>query len=787
MQTEKAVEDITQIAKHYVTVDTKEKVEELIEVIQGADVIAYDTETTSLNMRTGKIIGFSVSTRAGNGYYLPSLVWNTKEEKLDRLTIGGVDTFDISKKVLQLLIGKKLICHNGSFDMRYTTNFFGVDLLSSLWVDTALLVHTVQEEGAGMGVFGLKALAISVQEEIGLDVSKAANEEQLVLKESIKRNGGGTSRTNFEMFKADLDILSKYAAADTDLTYRLCFHFLKVLEAEGLSDFFFKEEVMPIYREVTIPMEIAGVSLDMELLTATHLRIKKDLAENKDIVLKSLLATSEAKQWVLDTALREYPVNNKGTWAQTLVARYSLPLPRSEKSGKYSLTAKNIEELEDSVQKQFLLTGDKTLIDEVESARISMSLWKEKNDGDYINIQSKSHVGEIVFKYMGIKAMSQTKKGQDQFDMGMLEFLSKDYPWAENLRVYNKLLKIKSTYIDRFLDKAENGVYYAYFKQHGTVSGRYSSDLQQLPKPKEEGEDAPIIVEYINLVRAFLIAGKGRKFIDADYESLEPHVLASITEDQNLRDIFNNGWDFYSTIAIKTEKLEDDKRNYPNGVSPDKKSPVFLKKLNVLARNTAKAYALGIPYGMGAFALGKSLNIPQKEAKKLVDGYLNGFPQLQEWMENSREQVKAHGYIKTKVGRIRHLPKAKKIYDKFGEKILDWKFRKNLEGQYGKAQVMQVYRDYKNSLNNCLNVQLQGYSASIVNRAALQINRKATKMGIDAVVIAQIHDQIVVSIEEGRAEEFAPIVSHIMETTTELPGVTLKAPPEIADNMQEGH
>ena len=80
---------------------------------------------------------------------------------------------------------------------------------------------------------------------------------------------------------------------------------------------------------------------------------------------------------------------------------------------------------------------------------------------------------------MGIKPLTATAKGQPQFDMDMVESLAKKYPWAENLRVYNKLLKIKSTYVERFLHGAEDGRYYFYFKQNGTVSGRYGSDAQQ--------------------------------------------------------------------------------------------------------------------------------------------------------------------------------------------------------------------------------------------------------------------------------------------------------------------
>jgi DNA polymerase I-like protein with 3'-5' exonuclease and polymerase domains len=684
-----------------------------------------------------------------------------------------------------MLKGKKLVMHNASFDTRFTKNYYGVDLLEDLWIDTALLVHTVYEEGAfGFGnPFGLKSIAIMNQKELGLDVEEDANKEQIELKESIKANGGEITKVNFEIYKADLDILGKYAAADTDLTLRICYLYLERLKDEGLEEFFFDEEVMPIYKEVTVPMEEFGVDLDMELLEKTNEEIKADLAANRKIVMESLLKIPEAKNWVIDTSLREFPPNNKGNWAQELVKMFSVNLPKSEKTGKYSLTQKRIEELEEEDcpinVKNFLLSGDLDHLEANDVLRISTNLWKEKNDGDFINIQSKKHLGEIVFKYIGEEAISKTSKGQDQFDMGMLEVLSKKYDWAENLRVYNKLLKIKSTYVDRFIDGAEDGRYYFYFKQNGTVSGRYGSDAQQLPKPKEEGEDAPIIVRYTNIVRAFLTAGKGRKVIDADYESLEPHCFASVSGDERLREIFNKNYDFYSTVAIQTEKLE--------GVSADKSAPNFLKKVDPVKRNQAKAYSLGIAYGMEAYALGRTLEIPTKEAEKLVDGYLNGFPQLKEWRVNSREQVKNYGFIKNKVGRIRHLPKVQRVQEKFGEKILDWRFRKELEQRYDKDKVMKVYRDYRNGLNNCLNFQLQSLAAAVVNRAAVQINRKAKEMGIDAVVQAQVHDQLIINVREDQAEEFAPIVQKLMEETTQLEGVTLKAPPEISDNWRDGH
>ena len=776
-----------QIEKKYYHVDSIEMVNLLIEHINQSTVIAYDTETTGLNVRKDQVVGWSASGEEGVGFYLPTQQWNKETEQLEECLIGGKSAHDITKKILPMLLDKQLVMHNASFDCRITKNYYGIDLLPSLWVDTALLVHTVQEEGAGMGVFGLKPLAISIQEHIGLDVQEAANKEQVELKESIKANGGSITKESYQIFKADMEILSKYAAADTDLTLRVCNYFLQKLKEEQLENFFFVDEVMPLYKEVTVPMEEFGVALDIPLLEKTREDIINDLQANKKFVIDSILSIPEAKEWVVDTALVNYPPSNRGNWAQNLVMMHSLPLERSEKTGKYSLTKKSIDQLEESNVKQFLLTNDLTLLDEMEVVRISMSMWKDENEGDYLNIQSKKHLGEIAFKYMGIKPLTQTKRGQDQFDMDMLEELAKTHDWANNLRIYNKLLKIKSTYIDRFLDGQEDGRYYFYYKQNGTVSGRYGSDAQQLPKPKEEGEDAPIIVHYTNVVREFLIAGEGRKLIDNDYTSLEPHCFASVSGDKGLQDIFNNGWDFYSTIAIKTEKLDQDTLKYPNGVSPDTKSPIFLKKLDPVKRQQAKSYSLGVAYGMSGYALAMTLGITAKEGDKLVEGYLSGFPQLREWMVASRNQAKTQGFVTNKVGRIRHLPQVKRIFEKFGDQVLDWRFRKELETRYGKDPVNKMYMDYRNGINNCLNFQLQSLAAAVVNRAAIQINRKAKELGVDGRVQAQIHDQLIINVREDQAEMFMPYVQELMEQTTQLPGVTLKAPPQIANNFAEGH
>jgi len=775
------------IEKKYYKVDSKELVDLLIQHINEKEILAYDTETTSLNPRKGKIIGFSVSGEEGMGFYMPTMAWNNETESLEECQIEGISCHKIARKLISMLVGKQLVMHNASFDCRYTDNFYKVDLLPSLWVDTALLVHTVKEEGAfGYGnPFGLKSIAIMIQDKIGLNIEEAANQEQLNLKASIKENGGAVTKDNFEIYKADINLLSEYAAADTDLTLRICNYFLQVLKEEGLEEFFFNDEVMPLYREVTVPMEIEGIALDIPLIETTREAIIADQDKYRQAVLEELMKLQKVKEWIIDVALKEFPPSHKGKWASTLVDLYGLPIPKTARG--YSLKQANVLMLDEHPVREYLLSGDLTHLKEEVVVRVSMKLWKEFNDGEFINIQSKKQLGEIAFNYLKEKPLSKTAKGQSQFDDDMIQALSDKYEWCKNLRIYNKLLKIKSTYVDRFYESAEDGRFFPYFKQNGTVSGRYGSDLQQLPKPKEDGEADPIIVKYNNEIRAFFTTDPGYLLVDNDFESLEPHIFASISNDEAMQEIFNQGHDFYSTVAIRTERLDEQRDKYPDGVSADKRAPNFLKKLDAPKRNQAKGYSLGVAYGMSPYALAMSLGVPQDEGKRLHAGYMQGFPGVAQWIDNSRALFKKNGYIKNEVGRIRHLQRGKAVYDAFGERIMDWKFRNDLTKQVGGEEVKRLYGDYKNALNNCLNFQIQSLAASVVNRAALAINRELKRRGWEGRVIAQIHDQLIIKVREDLVHEAAEVIKHIMETTTKLPGVTLKAPPEIAKNFRDGH
>jgi DNA polymerase-1 len=382
---------------------------------------------------------------------------------------------------------------------------------------------------------------------------------------------------------------------------------------------------------------------------------------------------------------------------------------------------------------------------------------------------------------MGLDPLSKTAKGQPQFNESFVESIASEHKWAESLRVYNKLVKIRSSYYERFLEHTEDGVYYPSFKQHGTSSGRYSSDFQQLPRPKDEdSNEHPLVREYSDSIRELVVAPDGYVFIDDDYESLEPRCFADDAGDAALIKIFTDNLDMYSVVAINAENIKD--------ASADKKSPDFLKKKYPQRRQNAKAYALGIRYGMKEFKLAKTLNIAPEEAQEIIDNYFKAFPGLKAKMDKYLTEVKTTGKVTSKFGRIRHLPRAKEIYKKFGDGVLEYL---NLSRIAKKTYVpitelKDIRKEYNNLLNNALNFPIQSAATSIVNRAAIAMTKQFLEQKLDAWVSLQIHDQLVITCRQDCIDKVKVIVQNSMEQTNLL-AMPLIAKPEVAHNLREGH
>jgi len=771
------------VAKDYKTVNSLELFEELLEHIDKYDYHAFDVETTGLDVHEDIVIGYGICGKAGQAYYVPIYWWDVLEQELKKFDWE----FDTTLPLRKL---KDILTWNGSYDIQITKNDLGIDLLNNLASEVMLMKHTLQEEGP----FKLKESAIEEQHNLGLDVEKAANEEQLILKENIEKNGGKATKTNYELYKADMPIIATYCCADVDLTFRLHELYYDRLEEEGLWEFFYIDEVMPLYKEVTIPMEAIGVRLDLPLIEKVDKEIQVDIAKYKETVIEGLKKSDGFDDWVESFAAKKFPVKKGGSFGNKLAEVLGLPFPKSEKTGKYSITKKTKELIKESHPDIYAFyeteKGKEPELSKELTKKVQRELLSELTEGNLISINSKQQMADLVFGYLGVKPIGKKgKSGHYSFTESTTDEIADKYgfDWAKDLQIYNKLaIKIKPTYIDRFYQNHKDGYFYFNYKQHGTISGRYGSDAQQIPRPMEEGEAPEIIIKYVNQLRKFFIAREGHVFIDDDYESLEPHVFAHVSTDERLRDIFRKGHDFYSSIAIPTEGL--------TGVSADKKADNYLGKVDKTKRQAAKKYALGIVYGLGDYALSKDLEISQEEAQEKIDNYLNGFPDLAKWMKDSERMAKTLGYVKTQTGRIRHLPKVKELYERHGDKLLDYKYRNKLIHQkkatLGKEEANKLvtgwYLDYKNGLNNAKNVQIQGLAGSIVNRAMIAVVREFKKRGIKGVPIAQVHDQAIFEVPEEVKELSMEIVQDKMENITKL-SVDLKAIPELANNWADGH
>ena len=766
--------------KQYKLITNQKIFEEAVQHLHSYEVIAYDTETTGLNVRKDTVIGFGFTGAERIGYYLPIAFWNGSELEFFGLAYDGW-----AKQLLTILKTKKLVMHNASYDIRITFNNLKYNYLMSLHADTVLMEHTLNEEGP----FGLKDLAEKYKVELGFDDQDASNQEQLALKDSVIANGGKWLKTQKDIYKGDWELIGTYCCADVDMTIRL-YNFLSVrLKEEELEKLFYTDEVMPLYKLVTIRMESKGVHIDMPKLQKLQAEIKQDIARLETEVVIALLATEAGRKFAEQRLAEEFPVSNKGAFAQEVVRLCDLPMPRLE-SGKYQINKKTIEKAREQIELHdhsnyildFLEGKEVILVKEfVDNIQKNLLIAKEGTE-HIINISSKQQLGRIVFDLMGIEPLTKTEKGAGQFNEDFIEHLAeKGMDWAKKLRVYNKLVKINGSYYERFLDQQEDGVFYPSFKQHATSSGRFGSDLQQLPRPKDEdSQEDELVTKYNDSIRELFIAKPGYVFIDDDYESLEPRVFADDAGDQPLIDIFVKNLDMYSVVAIMAENIPD--------VSADKKADNFLKKVMPNKRQNAKAYALGIRYGMKAGKLSKSLNIEEEEAQQIINNYFKAFPGLKKAMDKYLAEVKTKGTVTSKFGRVRHLPEAKEIYRRFGDGILDYKKLGLISRKTGVGfnEIKDIRKKYNNLLNNALNFPIQSAATSIVNRSAIAMTKQFIEEKLDAWVSLQIHDQLVISCNKKCVDRVKEIVQDCMENTNKL-AMPLIAKPEVATNLREGH
>lgn len=729
---------------------TIEGLQDAIKMLNTSLTWTLDFETTGLNVRKDKIIGFGCA----NPDNLDQVFYVITKEFKDGLLIDVIADEHI-KPIMQILKSKRLVTFNGSYDSRICYHYYGVNLISCIYSDVMLLAHAVNENRQN---YKLKNIAA----EIYGDQVLAEKEDMLA---SIKANGG----TDKEYYKADSSLMANYGIQDNILTAKLFKHFDTIIRKENQYKFFYEQETMPLYRLVTIPLELNGIPVDVPAMKKAQEEITVEMERIEDEIQAEIAPHLEDfNNWYLN---KEYPIELSGHFLDVL-ASLTAPAdwPRT-KAGGYSFSAAAFKKKQHLLQSELYKYYDgqerlsTDLIKQIRQELLSRSGVK------YIfNISSKDHLKRLIFTKLKEIPMSKTDKGNAQIDDKLLDKLADKYEWVKKLRTYNKLTKLKGTYIDRLLEKQEDGIFYpSYFML--TTTGRFSGDVQQLPRIKTlEDENDPIFLRYNNMIRNFFISGEGKKLVDADYSSLEVVVFADDSQDEALLNVIRNGLDLYSQVAINVYGQHE--------YSADKKSPMFLKKHKPELRQKAKSFALGFRYGLQPFKLSKDLNISESEASGVQRQYFNSFPRLKQRMDEIIQEAKTTGRITSKAGRVRRLPGLVDYVKKYGDILFDglelWKEYNESVTRY--AQMKEIARECRGAINNSLNFPIQSFAASIVSRASIEISKEFNKRNMQSYICLSVHDEICVLAPDSEVEAVSQIMRDKMENTTKL-SVPLEAEP----------
>lgn len=352
--------------------------------------------------------------------------------------------------------------------------------------------------------------------------------------------------------------------------------------------------------------------------------------------------------------------------------------------------------------------------------------------GREFNINSTKQLGTVLFEDLFLPCRKKTKTGYST-DNEVLESLVGTHPIIENIIIYRKLTKLKSTYVDGLLKTiAKDGRIHSKFTQTVTQTGRISSvdpNLQNIPIRTELGRQ---------LRRAF-IADEGKLLIDADYSQIELRVLAHIADDDIMKKAFSENADIHTITASEIFDLPQE-------------------MITSEMRSRAKTVNFGIVYGIGEFSLSKDLKIPRKEAKRYIENYLKTYSGVDSYMKKIVEDGTEKGYVETLFGRRRYIPEL---------------FSKNKQIQAFGHRV-------------CRNTPIQGTAADLIKMAMIKVRDSLKEKFPDSKLILQVHDELIVEAPEKDAKAVAELLKNEMENVAAL-SVPLVADVGIGKTWFEAH
>lgn len=700
-----------------VIIRTLQALNELTEYLTPKDFIAVDTETTGVD-KEAEIIGVSVAAETDLAYYVILSYWDVTTQSLVYL-----ETKDGIKAFLQTLVGKSLIMQNAPFDCAMVNNNFGVELMPSVHTDTLMLGHLLNENRPN----GLKERGVELYGE-------DARAEQVAMKESVYKNGGVLTKHKYELYKADADLMAHYGAKDALLTLKVFYHDVEDLVNQGLYDFFYKDETMPLLRGPTYDLNTAGLRVDPEKLSALRGTLEAECMEAKAFIDAEVFPHVKAK-FPGTGKTNHFNINAPKQLAWLLFVQLGNLFHSLTKNGREVCKALNIDMPYGPGQKK-----------------------------DFIRVitENKGRVYEAAKMNWKTKKMSRPKKVEDFWHYTAcgkesLAKLADRYTWVKRLLEYKKNDKILNTYVIGIQERMKYNVIRPSFLQNGTTSGRLSSrnpNFQNLPRDDKR-------------VKSCIVSRPGKIFVGADFSQLEPRVFASQSGDVKLLECFKSGDDFYSVIGAEvfeksdcTLKKDDTKDSFP----------VKYKKF----RDISKMIALSSTYGTTAFKMAPTIGKSTEEAQGVINSYFYKFPGVQEFMLNAHSEAKATGQVLNHFGRPRRMPEAKDI-----DKIYPGK-------EHG-----ELPYNIRNILNLAVNHKVQSTGASVMNRAAVEFKRLQAEYALsepkwqEVHMVMQVHDEIILEGPEAIQNEMAALLKHCMENTVTLPGVDLIAEPKIANNLAD--
>ncbi len=354
--------------------------------------------------------------------------------------------------------------------------------------------------------------------------------------------------------------------------------------------------------------------------------------------------------------------------------------------------------------------------------------------GSEFNLSSPKQLQEILFDQMGLPVLKKTPKGQPSTAEGVLQELAHDFPIAQTILEHRTIAKLKTTYTDKLpllINKETQRVHTSYH-QAVTSTGRLSSsdpNLQNIPIRSAAGRQ----------IRQAFIAPKGWKILAADYSQIELRIMAHISKDRGLLDAFEKELDIHQATAAE----------------------IFDTDLEVITkeqRRSAKAINFGLMYGMSAFGLSRQLSISRQDAEQYIELYFTRYPRVKDYMESAVRQARESGFVETVFGRRLYLP--------------------DIDAKH--------YQRRQYAERSAINAPMQGTAADIIKKAMIELQDQLEDSSKEAKMIMQVHDELVLEVQDNAIETISSLVSQVMSQAADLE-VALKVDVGVGNTWDEAH